>query len=208
MEKSDSIKTIAVALATFQHEQKPIKPNAENKFLKNKYADLTTLIENTKDNLFKNGLAVTQLLGDGVTTILMHSSGEWIASKFEIQPTESGGTNAAQQMGIAITYARRYAYAAILGLVTDEDTDGAGSKPAETKKTSGDAITEAQGKRLYAIYKKAGLTDDDAKKIVIKYGYEHIKDILKKDYEEIVLELEQEGSKKPAGQNPIPTSDF
>jgi len=130
--KSDSLKEISIALSKFQAAQSPVKPNSTNPFLKNRYADLTAMIEATKENLHENGLSVTQLLtNDGLTTILLHISGEYIGSTFKIEPTEGKGTNAAQEMGIAITYSRRYAYGAILGLVTDEDTDGSGKQTGQ-----------------------------------------------------------------------------
>jgi len=135
MEKSDKINELAKALSNFQLNQKKIGYNSTNPFLKNKYADLTALIEGAKENLHKNGLAVSQILnGNGVYTILMHESGEWIGDTFKIEPTDGKGTNGAQEMGIAITYSRRYAYASILGLVTDEDTDGVRKmQPSTTK---------------------------------------------------------------------------
>lgn len=74
--KSESLKELSIALSNFQAIQKAIKPNSTNPFLKNKYADLTALIEGTKVNLNQNGLSVTQLLtNDGLTTILLHNSG-------------------------------------------------------------------------------------------------------------------------------------
>ena len=129
MNQSTEIALLAKALIDFQSGQKPIVPNAVNPFLKNKYADLPALVEGTKDNLTKCKLAVSQLLnGRGVTTVLMHESGQFIYATAEIEPTESKGLNNAQTMGVAISYTRRYAYASILGLVTDEDTDGATTK--------------------------------------------------------------------------------
>lgn len=148
--KSDSLKEISIALSKFQAAQSPVKPNSTNPFLKNRYADLTALIEATKDNLHANGLSVTQLLtNDGLTTMLLHSSGEYIGSTFRIEPTEGKGTNRAQEMGIAITYSRRYAYGAILGLVTDEDTDGSGKQTGQKQpgqKQSADVLPPAPPK--------------------------------------------------------------
>lgn len=123
--KSEAIGQLAAALSKFQAKQSPIKFNSKNPFLKNDYADLTALIEGTKISLGEHGLAVSQLLGDNsITTMLMHESGEYICSEMKFETFESKGTNPAQQLGIIITYSRRYAYAAILGLVTDRDTDG------------------------------------------------------------------------------------
>lgn len=56
-----------------------------------------------------------------VTTLLAHSSGEWIRSSLTMRPTQS----TPQGIGSAITYARRYALLAILGMTTDDDDDGA-----------------------------------------------------------------------------------
>jgi hypothetical protein len=213
--KSDSLKELSIALSNFQATQKPIKPNATNPFLKNKYADLTALIENTKENLHKNGLSVTQLLcNDGLATVLVHKSGEYIGSTFKIEPTEGKGTNAAQEMGIAITYSRRYAYGAILGLVTDEDTDGSGKNkstgrnrgnnqsptqpktPVESTETgrteeqapnkgNGKVISEAQRKRMFAIANTSGTDKETAKKILAVFGYESSNDVTTNYYEKI-----------------------
>ncbi len=199
--KSVDIDLLAKALVDFQFHQPPIAPNATNSFLKNKYADLPALISGTKENLHKHGLAVSQILsGTGVCTILIHTSGQYIGDTMTIEPTEGKGTNAAQQMGVAITYTRRYAYASILGLVTDEDTDGATTKPEKKSEVKtqdkiedeADAklITEKQRKRLYAITKESAGTTEDAKTIMAKFGYGSSKEIEKSDYEEIVRQVE------------------
>lgn len=70
----------------------------------------------------ENGLSVTQLVEEdnSVMSVLMHSSGQWIASKIRI-PAKDGSD--AQAIGSAITYAKRYGYCAILGIVADDDDD-------------------------------------------------------------------------------------
>lgn len=89
------------------------------------YADLGDIRESVVPTLTQYGLAVTQapsIYGDhpALTTTLMHSSGQWIESEMllHIEKTD------AQGQGSAITYARRYALSAILGLVTESDDDG------------------------------------------------------------------------------------
>lgn len=137
MERSEKISELAKALVAFQLKNKTIGFDANNPFFKSKYATLTTLVENTRHELANCGLVVSQLVdGEGsVTTILMHTSGEFISStatlKSIIKPVkdENGGKYMPshpdpQSVGSAITYTRRYAYAAILGLVSDEDDDG------------------------------------------------------------------------------------
>lgn len=57
-------------------------------------------------------------------------------------------------------------------------------------KTTGKAISEAQRKRLWAISKSAGVSEDLLREIVGKHGFEHSKDITKDKYEAIVSEVE------------------
>lgn len=122
MEKSQSISELAKALVSFQKITKTIGYDANNPFFKSKYATLTALVSSTKAELSSCGLAVTQLCEDegSITTMLVHNSGEFISSKLTLKPVKDDP----QGRGSCITYARRYAYAAILGLVSDDDDDG------------------------------------------------------------------------------------
>ncbi len=95
-----------------------------------KYADLAECIHTAKPALEANDLAVTQMMGmsaQGTTliTMLIHSSGQWLRSEFVMEKAVlqgGGGKNPAQILGSGITYMRRYAYAAIIGLAqTDDD---------------------------------------------------------------------------------------
>ena len=98
------------------------------------YADLAECINTAKPFLAKHGLAVAQMLGMGsngkqtLITLLTHSSGQYMSSEFEmVEAVLAGGSgkNPAQTLGSAITYQRRYAYAAMIGLA-QEDNDAAG----------------------------------------------------------------------------------
>lgn len=101
------------------------------------YADLAGCINAAKEPLAKNGLAVTQLIsGEGekrtLVTMLTHSSGQYISSEFTMaMAVMQGGAakNPAQQMGGSITYMRRYAFAAIVGMA-QEDNDAVIEKVA------------------------------------------------------------------------------
>lgn len=133
MEKSEQIDALATSLVKFQSEMVTVAFDKDNPFFKSKYATLSSLVTNSKPHLKTNDLAVSQLLGGegGVTTILMHKSGQYIMDTLTLKP----GKDDPQGRGSAITYARRYAYAAILGLVSDEDDDGnAASKEAPVQK--------------------------------------------------------------------------
>ena len=129
MNKSDSIASLAAALAQAQGEMPAAPMNAVNPFLKNKYADLGAIIKTATPIMAKHGLSVTQHpysdgQNIGVTTILAHSSGEWMESELSMLLGEERGKSSAQVAGSIITYLRRYALAAVLGMYADEDTDG------------------------------------------------------------------------------------
>jgi hypothetical protein len=141
--RSPELNELAAALATAQGEIEGAKKDTENPFFKSKYADLASIWEACRAALAANGLAVVQnpyLAGIddsgatvGVTTLLMHGSGQWLEGEL-VLPVSKGD---AQGFGSAITYARRYALAAMVG-VAPADDDGEGAvgrgelKPAKT----------------------------------------------------------------------------
>ena len=98
-----------------------------------KYADLSEIVSITRPLLTKNGLSVVQLFeprlfGEKLRTVLItrlyHVRGEYIESVIPIDVQKDDKRNIMQSLGTSITYLRRYAYSAIIGLVSDEDTDG------------------------------------------------------------------------------------
>lgn len=136
MNKSDSIKNLSGALTKAQAEFTRIDFDAVNPFLKNKYASLGAIIEHSRAVLAKYGLSVSQptvsVNGEvGVTTILMHESGEWMESTITLALADEKGKSSAQVAGSVITYLRRYSLASILNLYSDEDTDGEQPKKAK-----------------------------------------------------------------------------
>ncbi len=140
MNKSSTTQAIFPALALAQGEMPAVKMNSQNPFLKNKYADLGAVIETSRPILAKHGLAIIQTPvsdGDkiGVTTMLIHSSGEWVEETIFINTSESKGLSSAQTVGVTISYLRRYSWASFLGLYADEDTDGNKSDAKPVQKT-------------------------------------------------------------------------
>ncbi len=124
--QSQEVNEIAAALVKAQTAMKPAKKEATNPFFHSKYADLSTCWEAT-DPFRVNGIAITQcpmpseIQGTiALDTMLLHTSGQWIRSRF-IMPIAKMDPQGA---GSAITYARRYALGCMTGLVTDEDDDG------------------------------------------------------------------------------------
>ena len=129
MERSEQIDQLATALSKFQGALEQPKLNSTVKVKTRtggeysfKYADLSECKAAAKKPLAENGLAVTQLIEEDyyIQTVLMHTSGQWISSRVKMPITEEG----AQAAGSAITYAKRYAFCAILGIVADDDEDG------------------------------------------------------------------------------------
>jgi hypothetical protein len=128
MKTSEQINELATALSAFQAEVPTVVFDANNPFFKSKYATLPAIVEGSKTLLGKHGLSVSQHPDGqyGLTTILLHKSGQYIQStmKFPDELEVQKGMSYAQFAGSVISYQRRYAYASILGLVTDEDVDG------------------------------------------------------------------------------------
>lgn len=122
---SEALEAISKALVKAQGEFEVVSKTANNPFFKSKYADLPSVVLAATPILKENGLAVTQLLGyenekDTLTTRLLHETGQWIESTMKLYLVKPDS----QSLGSAITYSRRYAYMAILGLVADVDDDG------------------------------------------------------------------------------------
>ncbi len=124
--QSETIGALAAALAKAQGAMKPAVMDRDNTFFKSKYATLTSLWESARAALSANGLAVMQTTdfdsnGDTVLiTTLVHSSGEWIGGVYPVKAKD----NTPQALGSALTYARRYAFGALVGLTSDDDDDG------------------------------------------------------------------------------------
>ena len=124
MTRSDSIAALALSLSKAQSAMIAAKKDSTNPHFKSRYADLASIWEACREPLTKNGLAVVQLPGKDeagyyVETVLTHASGEFIAAKLHIVPTKDDP----QGLGSSITYARKYALAAIAGIAPDDSDD-------------------------------------------------------------------------------------
>lgn len=125
MTKSESIQNLAKALCEFQGKGIKVKKDSDNPYFKSKYADLSDILDTIMKPLSECGLSVSQMPdGKGLTTFLMHESGEWISSTYEFPIKE---TTNPQAHGAGITYAKRYSLTAILGLNIGETDDDAES---------------------------------------------------------------------------------
>lgn len=130
MQSSNTIKSLAAALVLVQREIEHAHKNAVNPHFKNRYADLTEVLDTVRPVLAKHGLSVVQFPGyaDGVTTvetILTHESGEWMSGTAgaRVQKDDPQG------VGSAITYLRRYSLAAVCAIGQDDDDAEAAVAP-------------------------------------------------------------------------------
>jgi hypothetical protein len=120
MKTSEKITNLTKALFEFQGKVTSVKKNAKNDHFKNKYADLTSIIETINPILQECGILVTQHPNEDVlvTTVYHAESGEFMQSE---QVLRMKDLNNPQQQGSAITYARRYALASIFNLNQEDD---------------------------------------------------------------------------------------
>lgn len=144
MNKSDSIAKLTTALVAAQAQLKPAIKDSKNPFFKSNYADLQAVWDACRAALHGNGLSVTQIAssltnGDpALETLLVHISGEWISGLYPLSPSKKDP----QGVGAALTYARRYALAAMVGVVYDDDDDGESTASRAKITTKGDVKTK------------------------------------------------------------------
>jgi hypothetical protein len=142
-----------------------------------------------------------------IVSVLLHESGEWIRSELTVPAGGNKGVNAAQAMGSAISYGRRYGLSALVGISTDDDDGTAsgmpqGQQPARQQQPpqqvpqgqpqGGDMATEKQVKAIYAITKGKGL---DAKEYAShRLGREigSLKEVTKQEAGQIIDALNQQ----------------
>jgi len=122
MDKSESIKHLAIAMCKAQAEMGGAIKEANNPFFKSKYADLSAVIKAIKEPFANNGLSYVQFPIEqggriGVETILMHDSGEYLTNSFTVNLNKQD----AQQAGSALTYCRRYSLQAVAGIPAEDD---------------------------------------------------------------------------------------
>lgn len=118
------MKELFNAVANFQMECPKISKDANNPFFKgSKYATLPHILNVITPILKKNGLVIVQpVINTCVVTKLIHiDSGQILESVYDIVCKDASNP---QQIGSAVSYARRYSISSILNLNIDDDDDG------------------------------------------------------------------------------------
>lgn len=182
---------LAKALVEAQARMPRVEKKGLNPHFKSEYVTLDDLIAATRPVLNQHGLAINQFpavheTGNPVlVTRITHVSGE---SLEYAMPLAAGHANM-QALGAAITYARRFAWAAALGIASDTDDDGnAASQPEQQQEK---LISDAQRKRLFAIAKSKDVDADRLRAYVAFYtGSESTKEISVEKYDEIVKAIQ------------------
>lgn len=144
---SENITKLAQALIAVQKEMTPASRDGTNPFTRSNYATLNSVMESCRDILLAHGIWLTQLpvpapleLGPGhiaLLTKLTHAeSGQW-QSSLTVIPLPKADP---QGMGSAITYGRRYALTAMLGMITEDDDGEAAKLPPKTRSRSNPGV--------------------------------------------------------------------
>lgn len=194
MIKSESIAKLADALSKAQDEMPNAVKDSQNPFYKSKYADLASVREACKKPLSNHGLAIVQIPETDqegrpmITSLLMHSSGEYIGGSLTMKPVKEDP----QGVGSAITYARRYAYSGLTGIATEDDDGNAASAKSDVPRTEvdipivpknangtdkravappEDCITQEQASKLHIRFREALPADLQPKADMILYDW-------------------------------------
>jgi len=210
--KSESIAKIAEALVHFHSEIRSISHDEVNPHFKSKYTTLDHMIDHTKPILAKHGLTIIQFPGGDaekvtIRTMILHVSGEWIESEsLTLKPVKMDPQGA----GSAITYGRRYSYAAALSLSLGDDDDGnlASQPPIQTPANIGqqrlaeekekaskiqapaaslDTASPAQVNYMYKLKKDKQISDELFKTILDEHANgKELKNVSKKEASDII----------------------
>ena len=234
---SQEIGKLALALAKAQGAMEAAKKDSKNPFFNSKYADLASVWEAIRKPLSDNELAAVQITGKGesyqlmvkekngpnrevtgheiiVTTLLAHSSGEWIRSDLYVKPLNIDP----QAIGSALTYGRRYGLAAMVGVAQDDDDGNSGSgrngnssvKGKQERKPAGppppSKITDVQVRRIGALMKEKEVSRDDMKEHCKKnFKVSSAMDLTEDQAKSLIITLESQPD--PVPPDPPPPVD-
>ena len=142
MKTTDDMKALGAlgaALAKAQGEFGAVTKNAKNPHLRNRYADLASVMAAVSPALAANGLGVVggveAVDGDVRRTTLavrlIHAGGGWVEVTMPVVWEPGKGVNIAQSFGGGLAYARRYAGMTLLGLAPGDEDDGCSAGPMD-----------------------------------------------------------------------------
>jgi hypothetical protein len=168
MKTSESIEHIATAYALAQAELQNPPKNKVNPHFKSSYVDLADGLDTIRKVFAKHHLAFIQgtSVSDGIivmNTRIMHKSGQWIESEYPVS-----GFSKPQEMGSAMTYARRYSLFAMVGVAGEDDDDGNAAQAA-TEASSPATVKKGPGRPAKQM--EPGLSPDDSAKALKAFTF-------------------------------------
>lgn len=200
--QSESLKELAGALAKAQSKMDSAGIKSNNPFYKSKYASFASIVKASRPALTENGLAVTQrVIYEGelsvLITMLLHTSGEYICSTIKIKPTKEDP----QSFGSYLSYLKRYAYAAIVGVICEDEDDDAEEAmvPYRDQREEGrgnmktpnqdDPISKDQRDSL--IRRLKGCTEDVMQTVFNSLGINDISEIRRRDLARVEAHIDK-----------------
>lgn len=195
--ESNEINEIASNLAKAQGEMEAATKHSVNPFFKSKYASFADVVRSSRPSLAKHGLSVIQRIffdedrNMTLETRLMHASGQWISSFMPITPPKDD----AQGRGSYISYMKRYAYAALVGVYTeDEDDDGEKAMQSVAKQSSRGSYNKRNYEKINSeqvknIMFEIGEHDDIAQYLLRQFNISKLADIPKEYYLKVIEKI-------------------
>lgn len=168
MQHSENLDELAPALAKACQALRDVEHDAKNPHLRNRYATLSAVLTHARPILAAEGLSLTQWLGgviaEGqpvtVCTQITHQSGQWLRSEVGAIVERGRGVSIAQSGGSQISYLRRYAALAALGISSADDVDGHVEAPQPKPRPAAKRWSDAERSRFCAILSGWGLDYD------------------------------------------------
>jgi len=204
--ESTQIDAIGGALAHAQGEMHTAAAKSVNPFFKSKYASFTEVVIASRASLAKHKISVVQKPifcerhGTSILTKLMHESGQWISGIMQVNPQKED----IHSKGSYISYVKRYSYAALVGVCTeDEDDDGNSAVQQERKQNSRAPLTKDYEKvtseQVQNIMFEIGEHTDIAESIFKNYNITKLADMPKDYYLKVIQKIREivSSRKKP-----------
>ena len=179
MIQSENITELLAALEAVQSELPTMPKNTPAYGYK--YADLDTITQTIKPILHKHGIAYLQSISGSsqeqmtLTTRVFNTKGQYIEDTAALPVIISTKNNAAQTLGMSITYMRRYALCAMLGITSDEDVDANAEGKSQPKKPKPNTPQKQQAQAATQGFAPKGgeATPDERKQLNEMFQYKH-----------------------------------
>ena len=175
MRTSESLAGIATALSKAQGEMPAAVRDAENTHLRNRYATLGSVISTASPILARHGLSFIQMPSEAesgfmaLTTRILHESGEWIEDTMRVAVPVSK-LSEVQAAGSMLTFLRRYALSAALGIITHDDDGNGGQQAAQATSKPAQRAQALGNQKTATVVEKAPVNADALAAWKVKLG--------------------------------------